>query len=130
MSAGLLPVNASKPVEPVYVMKLDTQGNELPALKGATALMSSQLAPEIVNLEFWPAGMQRGDNDPVDVLNFMAKRGYTCFDWSKNRHVPLSRPSDFKGFAGSFFDRNNSPTCSGKECWEFGLWDEIACTRL
>jgi hypothetical protein len=123
-------VTAGRWRDPVYVMTLDTQGNELAGLKGAEKLLAGPLAPEIVNLEFWPVGMKRANADPMDVLLLMSKYGYTCFDWSKNMHVPITRPSGFKGFIRSFYNRPKSPKCSGNTCWTFGLWDEVVCTRL
>jgi FkbM family methyltransferase len=128
--AGQDGAGSDRAVDPIYLMKIDTQGNELDGLKGAVDLLNSKYAPEIINLEFWPVGMRRGGKSPLDVLTLMSDHGYTCFDWSQNQHVPITRPSDFEGFINAFYDRAVSPKCSGFKCWTFGLWDEVVCTRL
>ena len=101
----------------VHLLKIDTQGNELKVLRGAQALFRARRV-NIVQLEYWPKGIAQGGQDPVAVLDFLHGHGFLCFDYSRNRHIPADRPSDFEGFAASF---------DGERDGGFGGWDELVC---
>ena len=101
----------------IHILKIDTQGSELPVLRGAEALFRGGHI-NMVELEFWPKGMIKGGHDPVEVLNFLHKYGFMCFDYSRNKHIPPDRPSDFEGFVASF---------DGDLSGGFGAWDELIC---
>ena len=101
----------------IHILKIDTQGNELAVLRGAEALFRGGHI-NMVELEFWSKGIAQGGHDPVEVLNFLHKHGFMCFDYSRNRHIPPNRPSDFEAFVASF---------DGNRDGGFGAWDELIC---
>ena len=103
----------------IHLLKIDTQGHELAVLRGARRLLE-QGRVRMVALEFWPRGMAAGGLDAVEALDLLHACGFVCFDYSRNRHVPPARPSDFEGFVASF-----DPARDGG----FGAWDDLVCFR-
>ena len=104
----------------VHLLKIDTQGHELSVLRGAQRLFK-EARINIVELEFWPKGMEAGGVNAVEVLDYLHCFGSMCFDYSRNRHVPPNRPSDFEGFVASFDVSRDKG---------FGAWGELVCFNL
>ena len=104
----------------VHLLKIDTQGHELSVLRGAQRLFEEERI-NIVELEFWPKGMEAGGVNAVEVLDYLHGFGFMCFDYSRNKHIPPNRPNDFEGFVGSF---------DGSKDSGFGAWDELVCFNL
>ena len=104
----------------VHILKIDTQGHELSVLRGARRLFE-EARINIVELEFWPKGMEAGGVNPVEVLDYLHGFGFMCFDYSRNRHIPSDRASDFEGFVASFDGSRDSG---------FGAWDELVCFKV
>jgi FkbM family methyltransferase len=66
----------------VTVLKIDVEGADFPALKGFSV---ERYKPDIVMLEFMDARTRSGfDYDHHDVVEYMARRGYSAFvsEWS------------------------------------------------
>lgn len=101
----------------VHLLKIDTQGNELAVLQGAGRLLAENRI-HMIELEFWPRGMLAGGVHAVDVLDYLHRFGFICFDYSRNQHIPGDRPSDFEGFVASFDHTRDAG---------FGAWDELVC---
>jgi hypothetical protein len=85
----------------IHLLKIDTQGNELAVLQGASLLLTENRS-NVIELEFWPKGMGVGGVDAVDLLNYLHKYGFICFDYSRNKHITGDRASDFDEFVSSF----------------------------
>jgi hypothetical protein len=100
----------------IHLLKIDTQGHEYGVLLGARKIFENYRV-NMVELEFWPKGMNQGGTNAVKVLDFLHSFGFVCFDYSRNKHVPADRPSDFEGFVKKFEISDDS----------FGLWDELLC---
>src|SRR5208283_2228810 len=60
-----------------YVLKIDIQGYEYFALKGAARTLAGSCT--IVS-EFWPWGLRRAGSSPRDYMRFMKESGYLPFD--------------------------------------------------
>ncbi len=59
---------------PVRLLKIDTQGSEWEALRGARALLDA--SPEMALLiEFWPYALRGAE--PAELLAFLTERGFT-----------------------------------------------------
>ena len=101
----------------IHLLKIDTQGNELAVLHGASRLLAENRI-NIIELEFWPHGMEAGGVRTLDVLEYLHRHGFLCFDYSRNRHLPPNRASEFEGFVASF-DRERDQG--------FGAWEELIC---
>ena len=110
----------------IKLLKIDSQGFEPSVLQGASRLLSDKNV-EKLTFEFWPKGMKRGGADPVQMLEMLWRKGWQCFDWSTNEHIPDDRPSEFVGFVDSFYTRSGGKKCLTEKCWTFGLWDELFC---
>ena len=103
----------------IHILKIDTQGHEYGVLMGAQGIFENHRV-NMVELEFWPKGMAQGGANSLHVLEFLHSHGFLCFDYSTNKHIPASRPSDFEGFVDQFMQSDD----------EFGLWDELLCYNV
>lgn len=59
----------------VDVIKMDIQGSELAALRGARRLLASDEAP-IILFEYWPYGLRSAGENPLALLSELASFGY------------------------------------------------------
>ena len=62
--------------ESVDFVKLDVQGWELEALRGATRLFAENPAVQLF-VEFWPYGLRRAGCAPLDLITFLQKAGFS-----------------------------------------------------
>ena len=72
----VLPADAG----PISVMKMDTEGFEVFALRGAERLFQSPRRPQLLLTEFNPKLLARRDAQPSEMLNFIKVHGYACPD--------------------------------------------------
>lgn len=101
----------------VYLLKIDTQGNELVVLEGAKRLLENNMIT-LIELEFWPKGIRQGGYDPHSILDLLHFYGFMCFDWSKNHHLKAEHSQNFKQFIQTFDEWTQD---------SFGAWDELIC---
>jgi FkbM family methyltransferase len=57
------------------LIKLDIEGAEAKAIRGADALLWRAAAPDLI-FEFTPAFLARGGDNPAELLTFLGSRGY------------------------------------------------------
>ncbi|OIO68549.1 MAG: hypothetical protein AUJ58_09025 [Zetaproteobacteria bacterium CG1_02_55_237] len=60
---------------PPDFIKMDIQGYEYEALKGAKEIMSSSQAPMLL-FEYWPFGLERAGCNPSDLIGMVCDFGY------------------------------------------------------
>ena len=86
----------------VHLLKLDCQGCELAALRGADASLAAGRVRSVV-VEFSPAHLRAAGEDPAGLLEALAAHGFTVSTLVMGTHVP---PQEFRDFAGR---RNSAP---------------------
>lgn len=59
----------------VHAIKMDIQGAELAALRGARQLLTSNPAPFLL-LEYWPYGLRSAGHDPADLIAELESTGF------------------------------------------------------
>jgi FkbM family methyltransferase len=62
-----------------HVVKLDVQGAEMRALRGAEGLIRAA-GSCVILMEFWPHGLVQSGSTPEQVLEFFAKHGFSLYD--------------------------------------------------
>ncbi|MDM0114690.1 FkbM family methyltransferase [Variovorax sp. J22R133] len=64
------------------IVKSDTQGSEARILRGAQGLLAAGWRP-IFLLEFWPFGLTRSGNEPLEMWHILSDLGYQMFEVSE-----------------------------------------------
>ncbi len=67
-----------RPGERVDLVKMDIQGYELHALRGAKRVLSDNPRLKLL-IEFWPYGLREAGTSPEALLAFLANRRFTSF---------------------------------------------------
>lgn len=60
---------------PIDVVKMDIQGAELAALRGALQLLSSD-SPPVLLLEYWPFGLTRAGDEPTELIRLLKSKDF------------------------------------------------------
>jgi FkbM family methyltransferase len=65
-------------VSEVSLVKIDTQGFEVPVLRGMSNVFAQENAPAVI-MEFWPFGIRKQDCAPAEVFQIAEKYGMSVF---------------------------------------------------
>lgn len=96
-----------KPKEGADLIKLDIQGYELHALRGAERVLLEHPKIKLL-LEFWPHGLRAAGESPEELLAFLKRRGFTVFTISENdllEYQPIAFNYDAAHFLNLFAQR-------------------------
>jgi len=93
-------------VEPIEILKVDTQGFELHVLRGATRLLH-QGAIRRIKLEFWPFGLRKHGSDPVQLLELLHEHGYALSEGGN-----ALRRTEFQALVDRLCPRDDLPGCA------------------
>lgn len=63
----------------VNLIKIDVQGEEFKVLKGCASLLKMNKQLKIIT-EFWPYGLSRSTDNPMDLLNFLIRQGFVLYN--------------------------------------------------
>jgi FkbM family methyltransferase len=117
-------------VKSVYMMKIDTQGQELKILQGARKSLQ-QNRFHYVLYEFSPWLMKRAQTgSPMELLELMPAMGAICFDMMVGGHNALPRPSmPLQAYFDTLNAGEHSEHFHGTvpKNDAFGPWDDILC---
>jgi FkbM family methyltransferase len=76
----------------IDLIKIDIQGHELHALKGAERVLADN--PDILLLlEFWPYGLKQAGYSGDELVTFLRERGFSLFVFGNNGLTPWERPA-------------------------------------
>eukprot|EP00996_Jenningsia_fusiforme_P000782 NODE_1707_length_1434_cov_30.072924_g1541_i0.p1 GENE.NODE_1707_length_1434_cov_30.072924_g1541_i0~~NODE_1707_length_1434_cov_30.072924_g1541_i0.p1 ORF type:complete len:406 (-),score=52.06 NODE_1707_length_1434_cov_30.072924_g1541_i0:141-1358(-) len=109
--------------EPVLLLKIDTQGNELKVLLGAKELLTRHGVQHLM-LEFAPTLMVRAGSDPVALLEMLSDWGYTCCDLSWYYKSSLGRQSANRNIASMPFE------AFVESLVKTSAWTDLLCDRM
>jgi FkbM family methyltransferase len=78
------------------ILKIDVQGAELLAFRGAQRLLA---APRLrILLEFWPHGLQQMGTDPTEFLNFLLSTGFVLRSIARKPPIELRSEPEVQQF--------------------------------
>lgn len=92
-----------KPNDRVDLIKLDVQGYELHALRGAKRVLVDNSDIKIL-LEFWPAGLRTAGSSPEALLALLTDYGFTTFALDEDRLKEYGTPAACDYGNKSFFN--------------------------
>ena len=94
----------------VAFIKIDTQGYEWHVLRGMADMLRGN--PDVVILiEIWPEGLKRQNESAVKLIQFFRDHGFTGYEISDHRVMPVAEPWTYNCLFGSrsvdcLFSRN------------------------
>ena len=77
-----------KPGQRVDFIKMDIQGYELHALRGAGRVLADNPAAKLL-LELWPYGLKQAGTNWIDLIDAIKSRGMTVSEVTKHGLVPV-----------------------------------------
>mmetsp|Transcript_26088 Transcript_26088/g.59101 ORF Transcript_26088/g.59101 Transcript_26088/m.59101 type:complete len:332 (-) Transcript_26088:240-1235(-) len=107
----------------VLFMKVDSQGHDFKVLKGADRLLSEQRVA-VFSAEISPGLMEGGAKEGLDMLNYIASKGYRCygchtsFETGFRFGLPVPFAMWTKHLATLKFEHRGA---------NHGQWDDIVC---
>lgn len=100
-----------RPGQRVDLIKMDIQGYELHALRGAERVLADNPRLKIL-LEFWPYGLQQAGASAAELLHFLCDHQLTVFRLCGNDLVQYKpepgNPTDSDHYLNLFIERNAS----------------------
>jgi FkbM family methyltransferase len=98
-----------KPGERVDFIKMDIQGFELQALRGAERVLTENPKAELL-VEFWPYGLERAGTSGEELVRFLRDRGFHFFTVKNNRLSPCPEPWANPDDPAHYFDLFAQPS--------------------
>lgn len=92
-----------KPDQRVDLLKLDIQGYELHALRGAQRVLAENPTVKLL-LEFWPFGLRSAGSSPEALLAFLQDHEFRVFDFKNRRLEEYSGAAPLKHDDLSYFN--------------------------
>lgn len=102
----------------IHFIKLDIQGYELQALKGAVRVLTENRDVKLL-LEYWPYGLRRAGTEPSELLRFLEMLGFTLSTPNgAGRKSLCDMDDDIDEYANIFAVRRNAvyKTLTSSEC--------------
>jgi FkbM family methyltransferase len=104
-----------RPGERVDLIKMDIQGFELHALRGAERVLADNPAIKLL-LEFWPYGLKCAGSSGEELLRFLRNNRFRCFRLTNGLLVPCpetaANPDDPADYVNLFARRPGRSTTS------------------
>lgn len=120
----------------LWLLKMDTQGNEANVLAGATHLFARRTVAHVFT-EFDPRLIRRAGNRPREVLERLHAAGFFCLDARNPLTAPWSLGTKHPLGADEFIDamdrhEANALRMSPPPKWatNFGAFDDLACANI
>jgi FkbM family methyltransferase len=92
-----------RPGERVDLLKMDIQGFELHAFKGATRVLTDNPTIKLL-FEFWPYGLKCAGNSGEELLEFLRDSRFQCFLVANGMLNPYLERGPYSGNFGDYFN--------------------------
>jgi len=122
--------------EDLWLLKMDTQGNEAKVLAGATRLFERRTVAHVFT-EFTPRLLREAGSQPRQVLEHLQAAGFFCFDLRDSRFAPWALDGKHSLDADAFIeemDKNVEAALKAKRpskwATTWGSFDDLACANV
>ena len=117
-----MPLDDAIPERRLDLLKIDVQGFEVQVLRGAQRLL--QANPDLVILlEFWPHGLRIADSAPEELLQILAKAGFSIY---RQTSIEATEPFIYRANEWS----RASQFCNLVATRQTNFWQKLAAKRV
>jgi FkbM family methyltransferase len=110
----------------LFILKIDSQGNEVHVLRGAAGYIRTHPVRYIL-VEYFPKGLVAAGVEPLSLLTLLQHElGFQCFDVGQHAHNGSQTLEEFVQRHNVRHHACRHPTCKSRKSM-YGPWTDLLC---